>query len=93
MVFPLSPGPVDTEMSAWPSLVPVYAARLTALLCVVHNSLAADKTGVFRAIFADAPPQPAVATVVASLLALVDNATREKRGGEFVHVDGTHIAW
>ncbi|KJA22235.1 hypothetical protein HYPSUDRAFT_202259 [Hypholoma sublateritium FD-334 SS-4] len=58
---------------------------------MVQNGRAADRTGVSRARVADAPP--ASTGVVAALLAVVDSATREKQGGEFVHVNGTHIAW
>ncbi|KJA22257.1 hypothetical protein HYPSUDRAFT_41152 [Hypholoma sublateritium FD-334 SS-4] len=36
---------------------------------------------------------PTVETVSVSLIKIIDESTREKDGGEFIHVDGTRLPW
>lgn len=53
-----------------------------------------DTSGTFRRLVGEhAPDLPSVYTAAVSLLKVVDESTRAKDGGEFLHVDGTHLPW
>ena len=53
-----------------------------------------DKSGSLQKLVdEDAPNLPSVDTVALSLIKLIDESTREKDGGEFLYVDGTHLTW
>ena len=53
-----------------------------------------DKSGSLQKLVdEDAPNLPSVDTVALSLIKIIDESTREKDGGEFLHVDGTHLPW
>ncbi|KJA22255.1 hypothetical protein HYPSUDRAFT_41149 [Hypholoma sublateritium FD-334 SS-4] len=76
VTFPLSPGPVDTDM--------------------LRNAIENDKSGTLQKLAVDDGSlnwRATVETVSVSLIKIIDESTREKDGGEFIHVDGTRIPW
>ncbi|KJA22263.1 hypothetical protein HYPSUDRAFT_215866 [Hypholoma sublateritium FD-334 SS-4] len=73
VVFPLSPGPVDTDM------------RRTMLASV------ASGTSQKRRKATENPPTAEIVSV--ALVKLIDESTRDKDGGQFVHIDGTQLSW
>ena len=60
---------------------------------LVRSNVAADKTGLLKARYENNPDIPTVEAVSNSVINLIDESAREKDGGQFLHVDGTHLAW
>lgn len=61
-------------------------------LVAVQESLANDEVGVLKRLLEQFPPQtPQEAAKL--LIDLIDKATRETSGGEFINVDGTKLPW
>ncbi|KJA22259.1 hypothetical protein HYPSUDRAFT_186447 [Hypholoma sublateritium FD-334 SS-4] len=79
IAFPLSPGPVDTDM----------------LRFVVDNDKRGALSGALKKLVEEGASAswPTVETASVSLLKVIDESTREKDGGEFTHVDGTRLPW
>ncbi len=50
-----------------------------------------DKSGNLQKTIQERGGAPSVETVAVSLVRLIDGSTREKEGGQFVHVDGTRL--
>lgn len=59
----------------------------------VRRNVASDKTGLLKKKVEANPNLPTGEAVSVSLINLIDESTREKDGGQFVHVDGMHLAW
>ena len=59
----------------------------------MQAAVAADPSGMMKEMVDQHPTLPTVGTVSVSLIDIVDGSTREKDGGQFVHVDGTRIQW
>lgn len=54
--------------------------------------MAHDESGTFKVLLEQFPAQ--TAEEAAKLLVdLIDKATRETNGGEFINVDGTKVPW
>ncbi|KAH9485089.1 putative oxidoreductase C24B10.20 [Psilocybe cubensis] len=59
---------------------------------MVDNIVEADKTGNFQRMI-ESMPQLSAGNVVESLVKIIDGSTRERNGGEFMHVDGTKLPY
>lgn len=57
-----------------------------------REAVAKDEAGVFKCLLEQFPPQ--TSEEAAKLLVdLIDKASRETSGGEFINVDGTKLPW
>lgn len=59
----------------------------------VRETIAMDTSGNLRRMVEARGDLPTVETVSVSLIKIIDESTREKEGGQFVHVDGTRLPW
>lgn len=60
----------------------------------MQHIIDADPTGKFGTFLVETHGGiPSVDEASVKLLQLVDESTRAKEGGEFVHIDGTRLAW
>ncbi|KJA22326.1 hypothetical protein HYPSUDRAFT_164726 [Hypholoma sublateritium FD-334 SS-4] len=60
---------------------------------MLRNNVVADTTGLLKKMLETIPTLPTAETASALLIKLIDGSTREKEGGQFVHVDGTRLPW
>ncbi|KJA22316.1 hypothetical protein HYPSUDRAFT_41181 [Hypholoma sublateritium FD-334 SS-4] len=60
---------------------------------MLRDTVAADTSGLMKKMVDGLPNLPTVETVSVSLISLIDGSTREKDGGQFIHVDGTRVSW
>lgn len=58
---------------------------------VVQNNFVQDPTGIFEKVVDG--NMILVEEAAPILVKLIDQSTREKEGGQFVHIDGTRIEW
>lgn len=61
-------------------------------MLLVTENVATDKLGVFEALTKQFPPQSPKEAAV-QLIKIIDEATRDKDGGEFINIDGTKMPW
>ena len=61
--------------------------------CADRNLIPTDTVGFFRKWAEANPDVPSVDTVAGPLLNIIDESTREKEGGQFVHIDGSRLPW
>ena len=59
----------------------------------VRHNVVADTTGMLQKMMETTPALPTVEGASVLLVKLIDESTREKEGGQFVHVDGTRLPW
>ena len=52
-----------------------------------------DKSGGLQKMIQERGGALSVGTVSVSLVRLINESTREKEGGQFVHVDGSRLPW
>ena len=68
---------------------------LMTFVCIAQdrNLIPTDTIGFFRKWAETNPDVASVDTVAGPLLNIIDESTREKEGGQFVHIDGSRLPW
>lgn len=90
VAFPLTPGPVKTDMRKLSFFSLILIIRIIRLRALVIDGIARDKTGLMKP-FLDLAIQPPHAAN--ALLNVIINSKRETHGGEFFDRDGKRLDW
>ncbi|KJA15416.1 hypothetical protein HYPSUDRAFT_207904 [Hypholoma sublateritium FD-334 SS-4] len=57
-----------------------------------HEAVAKDESGIFKRLLGQSPHNPPE-EAAKLLVDLIDKATRETSGGEFINIDGSKLSW